>query len=163
MPGAGLARVRAPSAGKPSVWAQGALRTVTVTCDIPVTGGIYAIFQIRPGGPGIGRAVGGLRRRREEVHRLVIGLTLQNSLGQIISGLLMLFEQPFRIGYFGRLVESKGILDLLAAFARLPHHTRLTLIGSGDLDERITATIERLEITPVIRMRLPERKPMDWS
>lgn len=29
---------------------------------------------------------------------IVIGLTLQNSVGQIISGLLMLFEQPFRIG-----------------------------------------------------------------
>ncbi len=27
---------------------------------------------------------------------IVIGLTLQNSVGQIISGLLMLFEQPFR-------------------------------------------------------------------
>jgi small-conductance mechanosensitive channel len=29
---------------------------------------------------------------------IVIGLTLQHSVGQIISGLLMLFEQPFRIG-----------------------------------------------------------------
>ena len=29
---------------------------------------------------------------------IVIGLTLQNSVGQIISGLLMLFEQPFRLG-----------------------------------------------------------------
>lgn len=29
---------------------------------------------------------------------IVIGLALQNSVGQIISGLLMLFEQPFRLG-----------------------------------------------------------------
>ncbi|MCX2934018.1 mechanosensitive ion channel family protein [Mycobacterium sp. CVI_P3] len=29
---------------------------------------------------------------------IVVGLTLQNSVGQIISGLLMLFEQPFKIG-----------------------------------------------------------------
>jgi len=43
---------------------------------------------------------------------IVIGLTLQNSVGQIISGLLMLFEQPFRIGdwietdkFRGRVVE----------------------------------------------------------
>lgn len=43
---------------------------------------------------------------------IVIGLTLQNSVGQIISGLLMLFEQPFRIGDWietdktsGRVVE----------------------------------------------------------
>ncbi|MCW2651197.1 MAG: small-conductance mechanosensitive channel [Mycobacterium sp.] len=32
------------------------------------------------------------------VTSIVVGLTLQNSVGQIISGLLMLFEQPFRIG-----------------------------------------------------------------
>lgn len=32
------------------------------------------------------------------VTSIVIGLTLQNSVGQIISGLLMLFEQPFRLG-----------------------------------------------------------------
>ena len=43
---------------------------------------------------------------------IVIGLTLQNSVGQIISGLLMLFEQPFKIGDWidtdkvkGRVVE----------------------------------------------------------
>ncbi|MUL67575.1 hypothetical protein BOO86_24095 [Mycobacterium sp. CBMA 234] len=43
---------------------------------------------------------------------IVIGLTLQNSVGQIISGLLMLFEQPFQIGDWldtpaarGRVVE----------------------------------------------------------
>lgn len=43
---------------------------------------------------------------------IVIGLTLQNSVGQIISGLLMLFEQPFRLGNWietdkatGRVVE----------------------------------------------------------
>lgn len=43
---------------------------------------------------------------------IVIGLTLQNSVGQIISGLLMLFEQPFRLGEWietetaaGRVVE----------------------------------------------------------
>jgi small-conductance mechanosensitive channel len=46
------------------------------------------------------------------VTSIVIGLTLQNSVGQIISGLLMLFEQPFRLGDWidtptarGRVVE----------------------------------------------------------
>ncbi len=29
---------------------------------------------------------------------IVLGLTLQNSVGQIISGLLLLFEQPFKLG-----------------------------------------------------------------
>jgi len=46
------------------------------------------------------------------VGSIVIGLTLQHSVGQIISGLLMLFEQPFRLGDWiessaarGRVVE----------------------------------------------------------
>jgi glycosyltransferase involved in cell wall biosynthesis len=64
-------------------------------------------------------------------------------------------DQPFRIGYFGRLVESKGILDLLEAFARLPERAHLTLIGSGELEERIAATVERLGIVHRV-----ERRPM---
>ncbi|HUO40835.1 MAG TPA: mechanosensitive ion channel family protein, partial [Mycobacterium sp.] len=46
------------------------------------------------------------------VSSIVIGLALQNSVGQIISGLLMLFEQPFELGDWldtpsarGRVVE----------------------------------------------------------
>ena len=39
---------------------------------------------------------------------IVIGLTLQNSVGQIISGLLMLFEQPFRIGDWIETDKAKG-------------------------------------------------------
>lgn len=46
------------------------------------------------------------------VTSVVIGLMLQNSVGQIVSGLFMLFEQPFRIGDWldtptarGRIVE----------------------------------------------------------
>lgn len=39
---------------------------------------------------------------------IVIGLTLQNSVGQIISGLLMLFEQPFQIGDWLETAAAKG-------------------------------------------------------
>lgn len=39
---------------------------------------------------------------------IVIGLTLQNSVGQIISGLLMLFEQPFRIGDYIQTDKAQG-------------------------------------------------------
>ena len=39
---------------------------------------------------------------------IVIGLTLQNSVGQIISGLLMLFEQPFRLGDWIATDKAKG-------------------------------------------------------
>ncbi len=39
---------------------------------------------------------------------IVIGLTLQNSVGQIISGLLMLFEQPFQIGDWLDTTAARG-------------------------------------------------------
>jgi small-conductance mechanosensitive channel len=42
------------------------------------------------------------------VTSIVIGLTLQNSVGQIISGLLMLFEQPFRIGDWIETSAARG-------------------------------------------------------
>ena len=42
------------------------------------------------------------------VTSIVVGLTLQNSVGQIISGLLMLFEQPFRLGDWIETAQAKG-------------------------------------------------------
>jgi small-conductance mechanosensitive channel/CRP-like cAMP-binding protein len=42
------------------------------------------------------------------VGSVVIGLTLQNSVGQIISGLLMLFEQPFRLGDWIETTAARG-------------------------------------------------------
>jgi len=43
----------------------------------------------------------------------------------------------FRIGFVGRLVEQKGILDLLEAVARLEGDRRLLLVGAGPLRPRI--------------------------
>jgi len=42
------------------------------------------------------------------VTSIVVGLTLQNSVGQIISGLLMLFEQPFKLGDWIETPSAKG-------------------------------------------------------
>jgi glycosyltransferase involved in cell wall biosynthesis len=42
-------------------------------------------------------------------------------------------ERPFTVGYAGRLVESKGLLDLLAAVRRLAAPVELVLIGDGEL------------------------------
>ncbi|WP_059019512.1 mechanosensitive ion channel family protein [Mycobacterium sp. M26] len=42
------------------------------------------------------------------VTSIVVGLTLQNSVGQIISGLLMLFEQPFKLGDWIDTPTAKG-------------------------------------------------------
>ncbi len=39
---------------------------------------------------------------------IVIGLALQNSVGSVISGLLLLFEQPFKIGDWLRTSAGKG-------------------------------------------------------
>ena len=60
---------------------------------------------------------------------------------------------PFRIGYFGRLIEAKGVLDLLEATARLPDHVHLTIVGRGELEERIKATVEQLGIGARVDLR----------
>jgi glycosyltransferase involved in cell wall biosynthesis len=42
-------------------------------------------------------------------------------------------SRPFTVGYAGRLIESKGLLDLLAAVRELPGPLELILIGDGAL------------------------------
>lgn len=42
------------------------------------------------------------------ISSIVLGLTLQNSVGQIISGLLLLFEQPFQMGDWVETTAAKG-------------------------------------------------------
>ena len=60
---------------------------------------------------------------------------------------------PFRIGYFGRLVEEKGVLDLVEALARLPQHAQLLIIGSGELEGPIRAAVERLGLGARVDIR----------
>ena len=50
----------------------------------------------------------------------------------------------FRIGYVGRLVEQKGILDLVEATARLKGAYTLVLVGAGPLQPAITARATEL-------------------
>lgn len=45
--------------------------------------------------------------------------------------------RPFTVGYAGRLVESKGLLDLLAAVRLLDGPVELLLIGDGELRSRL--------------------------
>ncbi len=45
--------------------------------------------------------------------------------------------RPFTIGYAGRLIESKGLLDLLAAVRALEAPVELLLIGAGELRPRL--------------------------
>ncbi len=42
-------------------------------------------------------------------------------------------DRPFTVGFAGRLVQSKGLTDLLAAVRSLPEPVELLLIGDGEL------------------------------
>lgn len=56
-------------------------------------------------------------------------------------------HRPFTIGYFGRLVEEKGVHVLLDAAALLNHdHWRLELIGGGPQRAALEAQARRLNI-----------------
>jgi glycosyltransferase involved in cell wall biosynthesis len=46
-------------------------------------------------------------------------------------------EHPFTVGYAGRLVESKGLADLLAAVRMLDAPVELLLIGNGELRDQL--------------------------
>jgi glycosyltransferase involved in cell wall biosynthesis len=60
-----------------------------------------------------------------------------------------LSPQPsaFTIGYLGRLVPEKGLLDLIAALAGLPPHVNLRLIGDGSQREALKRRIDELKLT----------------
>nr|WP_019698111.1 mechanosensitive ion channel family protein [Mycobacterium avium] len=116
------------------------------------------------------------------VTSVVIGLMLQNSVGQIVSGLFMLFEQPFRIDDWldtgttsGRVVEvnwrsvhidtGAGIRimpnSMLAttSFINLsrppgPHKVAIdTTFSTADAPDRVCATLSR------VARALPQVKP----
>lgn len=63
---------------------------------------------------------------------------------------------PLIIGYVGRLVPEKGVLDLVEALAGLPAHARLRLVGDGVLRGAIEARAaalglrDRVEIRPAV-------------
>ena len=49
-------------------------------------------------------------------------------------------DEPFTIGFAGRLIEAKGIRDLLAAVRRRDFLFRLLVVGDGPLRGEIEAT-----------------------
>jgi glycosyltransferase involved in cell wall biosynthesis len=57
--------------------------------------------------------------------------------------------RPFTVGYAGRLVERKGLLDLLEAVRLLQEPVELVLIGNGELKERLEG-----ELIPGSRVRV---------
>lgn len=58
--------------------------------------------------------------------------------------------RPFVVGFFGRLMRAKGVLDLLAALEQLPADVHCRLIGQGDL----TDEVQRRIATPPLQGRV---------
>ncbi len=54
--------------------------------------------------------------------------------------------QTFVVGYLGRLVPQKGVLDLVEALAMLPERVRLRLVGDGVLRPQILARAAELGV-----------------
>jgi glycosyltransferase involved in cell wall biosynthesis len=52
----------------------------------------------------------------------------------------------FTIGYLGRLVPEKGLLDLIAALEGLPSHVHLRLIGDGSQREALERRMHELKL-----------------
>ncbi len=53
-------------------------------------------------------------------------------------------REGFTVGYAGRLVPQKGVMDLLEALAGLPERVRLLLVGSGVLEPELRRRAEEL-------------------
>lgn len=68
------------------------------------------------------------------VTSIIVGLTLQNSVGQIISGLLMLFEQPFRLGDWIDAPMARGrVLEVNWRAVHLETQTGIQVIPNSAL------------------------------
>jgi glycosyltransferase involved in cell wall biosynthesis len=63
--------------------------------------------------------------------------------------------RPFTIGYFGRLVEEKGIHILLDAVAGLGGAWRLILLGSGPEQDKLAMQAARLGISDCVQFAPP--------
>ncbi len=66
---------------------------------------------------------------------------------------------PFRIGYLGRLVPEKGVLDLVQALQQLPAHVQLIITGRGGQEAELRAEVERLGLRE--RVTLQPQLPSD--
>lgn len=62
-------------------------------------------------------------------------------------------DRPFTVGYFGRLVEEKGLSVLLDAVSRLAGEWRLLLLGGGPLRAELHAQADRLGIAARVTFR----------
>ena len=59
----------------------------------------------------------------------------------------------FIVGYVGRLVPEKGVLDLVEALVELPAHVRLRLVGAGALRPQIERRVAELGLRGRVELR----------
>ena len=80
------------------------------------------------------------------VGSIVVGLALQNAFGGVISGLLLLFEQPFRIGDWIRTAEGKGrVVEINWRAVHLDTLNGIRVIPSSELAGRSFVNLSRAE------------------
>ncbi|MCL5110763.1 MAG: glycosyltransferase family 4 protein [Chloroflexi bacterium] len=63
--------------------------------------------------------------------------------------------RPFTVGYLGRLVEQKGLADLVRAVAALGGETRLVLVGAGPLEAELRALAAQVGLGERLVVRAP--------
>lgn len=63
--------------------------------------------------------------------------------------------RPFTIGYYGRLVAAKGVLDLVTACDGLRGRWLLRIVGEGPLRDEIVARAAELRIADRVEIRPP--------
>jgi glycosyltransferase involved in cell wall biosynthesis len=59
--------------------------------------------------------------------------------------------EAFTVGYIGRLVEEKGLEDLLEALALCPPEVQLLFVGEGDFKQVLEAKVRALNLAPRVR------------
>ncbi len=66
-------------------------------------------------------------------------------------------DNPFVVGYVGRLIAWKGVQDLVDALAGLPPHVRLLLVGDGELRPHLVQRAQALGVAHRLEVRAAVR------
>lgn len=79
---------------------------------------------------------------------LVIGLTLQNSIGPVIAGLLLLFEQPFKLGDWLKIGDKTGrVVQINWRAVHLDTGNELQIVPNGSLAGATFSNFTRPTVT----------------
>ena len=70
--------------------------------------------------------------------------------------------QGFVVGYAGRLIEAKGLMDLVEAVGRCPAEVQLLLVGAGPYQPELEKRIAELAIGNRVRF-MPNQSPGDLA